>query len=125
MPISTFLLLLLVADMDSGSMGEVVTPRPYLVTAVRCVALSMLDVVAEFSQKREWREEFIGQWQEAFTTLIALDKARTAICRRRIILFSQSANSYDANLMISSRAVRFSWTSSMLIIPEVYNYCHS
>ena len=55
-------------------MGEVRTLRPCLVTAARCVALRMLDVIAEFSMNGEWNEELIDKWQAAFTTLEALDK---------------------------------------------------
>ena len=55
-------------------MGAVGTPRPCLVTAARCVALRMLDVIAEFSLNGEWEEDLIDKWQAAFTTLEALDK---------------------------------------------------
>ena len=57
-------------------MGEVGTPRPCLVTAARCVALRVLDVIAEFSMNGEWKEELIDKWQAAFMTLEALDKGQ-------------------------------------------------
>ena len=68
--------MLLVIDVGSRSMGEVVVPGPRLVTAAKCTVLRMLDVVAEFSLKGEWNEVLIAKWQAAFTTLTALDKGQ-------------------------------------------------
>ena len=53
-----------------------VTPGPRLLSAAWCVALRMLDVVAEFSSRGEWRHDLINKWKEAFQMLEAVGEGQ-------------------------------------------------
>ena len=50
------------------------TLRPRLRSAVWCAMLRMLDVVADFLSRGQWRDDLIDKWREAFRLLEATDK---------------------------------------------------
>ena len=51
----------------------VVIPRPRLVSAAWCVALQMLEVVANFLLKGQWGDDLVDKWKEAFQSFEAID----------------------------------------------------
>ena len=42
-------------------------------SAVWCVMLRMLDAIADFLSRGQWREDLIDEWKEAFQVLEATD----------------------------------------------------
>ena len=54
------------------SSEAVATPRHPL-SDVWCLALRMLDVVADFSLTKKWKYDLIDKWEEAFQKLVAMD----------------------------------------------------
>ena len=53
---------------------KAVTPGSGLVSPVWCVMLRMLDLVADFLLKGNWREDLIDKWKDAFQMLEAVDE---------------------------------------------------
>ena len=61
-----------VANRSTRDTGVTIGPR--LISAAWCVAITMLDVVADFLVKGEFRGDLIEKWQEAFQLLEAVNK---------------------------------------------------
>ena len=67
------LLLVLEIEVSSRSSSEAVATPRHPLSAVWCLVLRMLEVVAEFSLTRKWKYDLIGKWEEAFQKLVAMD----------------------------------------------------
>jgi hypothetical protein len=50
------------------------TPGPHLVSAAWILSLRILNVIAEFTLKRDWRHDLIEKWKEAYQMLEAIDR---------------------------------------------------
>ena len=70
-------------DVNARSSRDTMAPEPCLMSAAWCVALRMLDVVAHFAFKGEWRADHIDKWKEAFQVLDAVGKGTPPLVVKR------------------------------------------
>ena len=61
--------VLLVLEMDVGIRSCRESVEPHLMSSVQCVALRIVEVVADFLLKGEWTGSLIDKWEEAVQML--------------------------------------------------------
>ena len=61
--------VLLVLEIDDDIKSSREPMEPHLMSAVQCVALRILEVVAEFLLKGEWTGDLINKWKELIQIL--------------------------------------------------------
>jgi formiminotetrahydrofolate cyclodeaminase len=73
-PLTVFLLLVLEIELGSRSHENTrETPGHHMLSVASCVALRIVEMVADFSLNRKWRGDLIHRWEEAFQLLQAMD----------------------------------------------------